>query len=171
MKNKILSLQEQIAQLQAAIDKIDEQIQAEYNLIFDDCPELQAAIAQIQNYENTRPMLSEYGDSVDHWVRFDLSRFADCQEYLAEYLADHDMRPDFDNGCLIMRGGPELLINDDGDVYDQESGKFIVESDQYETEAERNSLIEAWMQQHGYFPAVYYSDRYCNLTLVNTQQK
>lgn len=88
-------------------------------------------------------------------------------EYIAENYCAH-LSKEYDN--LISNGGPAIIINDDGDVYDQDSGKWIVDKSDYSEEWLRDYLIEEYCETKGYYPGVFYQDRYGQLSLVNTRE-
>jgi len=79
---------------------------------------------------------------------------------------------DFGNDCITTSIGPCIVIDNDGGVYDQDAAKVIVKKTDYETDEERNALIEAWMEKSGYFPSVVRCDYYGNpLGYVSTKEK
>ncbi len=114
---------------------------------------------------------------VHRWVRFDASTLIVAEsklerELLKEYLQDnYSIELDLDNDVAHTAEGPVIAINDDGDVLDQDSGQWIVSRKDYETIAERNRLIEAYMERTGYFPSVVKFGRYGVEGYVNTQAK
>jgi hypothetical protein len=111
------------------------------------------------------------------WTRVDFSNLIDLKdsfqkELLERYFQDeHCANLNFKDSVLTTSEGPAIVINEDGDVYDQDSGKFIVHKGNYETDVERNALIEAWMEKAGYFPSVIRCDHYGNAFYVNTKAK
>jgi hypothetical protein len=170
LKSKLASLQISTG---TEISALEAELQTALNVAFDDCGELQKAIADVQNS-------NEYGtdgNEIYRWLRFDLSDFSDDREYLETYLRDHFVHADFENDALMYYIGPQLIINDDGDVYDEDSGKIIItetacaDDDGAYCEKVRNALIENWMEKTGYFPGVFSVDRHGNVFLVNTQAK
>jgi hypothetical protein len=161
--------------------KIVEQLQLEYNKKFKRNESLNKAIDELN--KSNKYSTDEQGEIVQ-WIGFDFGDFKDCMDYLTEYLSEyHFIITDFKNDNLYMRLGPNIIINEDYDVYDQDSGKVIVKKLEYydsdsdynpedpESELKRNELIEAWMQKTGYFPEVFKVDRYNNVFHVNTQPK
>jgi len=70
-----------------------------------------------------------------------------------------------------MSEGPCILVNEQGDVLDQDSGKWIIDKNDYQTAEERNGLIEAWMEKSGYFPSVIQLGRYGALHYIDTKAK
>lgn len=119
----------------------------------------------------------EYDEWFHQWVRIDLDRLAkidfdddDQVNALINVLDEHDcLRLDVKNECLTKSIGPSILINDDGDVLDQDSGKWIISKDDYENENELYNMIENHMDKTGYFPSVVRCDRYGNAFFVNTR--
>lgn len=142
------------------------------------------AIIALQDAKPDSYQYSEFGDveSYHRIENFDevKTKFADYLEYLVEYIQDMTYGTvDLKYNALTINNGPnEIIINDDGDVY--QSGKLIISVDDYRsvdsTYADttysdiglRNELIEKHMEKTGFFPGVFESDRYGNLTFVST---
>ncbi len=109
------------------------------------------------------------------WVRFDARRFIDVdneleRETFRDYLQDEYFTDvDFKNECISMSDGPCIMINEDGDVLDQDSGKWIISKTDYQSVDERNKLIEEYMERAGYFPSVVSCDHYGNMHYVSTK--
>ena len=123
----------------------------------------------------SKELTSVSNDEYYHrWVRFDLSKLIDTndefqRELLAEYLSEnYYIYTDFENDCVTTAEGPCILINHDGDVLDQDSGKWIISKRDYETEEERNALIKAHMEKTGHFPSVIEVDYHGNACYVST---
>jgi hypothetical protein len=110
------------------------------------------------------------------WIRFDASDYIDTDSELEKttfqsYLQEnHSYSIDYMHDALQVYLGPCIVVNEDGDVLDQDSGKWIIGHQDYETESERNALIEAWMEKTDYFPSVVREDRHCNIFYVNTKE-
>lgn len=118
----------------------------------------------------------EYDSEFFHqWIRVDFSKIfstADASERAAldEFL-EH-VQADTKNDCLTSSIGPCIIINDDGAVYDQDSGKNILPKSHDRENSERNAEIEAYMEKSGYFPSVVRVDYYGSpIKYVNTQAK
>lgn len=101
------------------------------------------------------------------YIRFDFSDIIDVdskleRELLVRFLEENDffMIPDFENSVLTMSIGPVIVIDHDGDVYDQDSNKVILKKHDYETTEERNEKIEEYMEKTGCFPSVVALDYY-----------
>lgn len=130
----------------------------------------------IEKLESSRELTSTEDEYFSRWIRFNASEFIDTdsqleKDALENYLAENFCAyVDFKNDALMTSEGPSIVINDDGDVYDQDSGKFIVNKKDYETDSERNQLIESWMEKQGYFPSVISCDRYGSAFYVNTKE-
>lgn len=109
------------------------------------------------------------------WVRADFRTLIDYgdafqRELLADYLQqEHYITVDYKNDVAMYSIGPAILINEDGDVLDQDSGKWIISVRDYKNNKELYSKIEAWMESKGYFPSVIKCDMYRNLSYVDTQ--
>ena|ERR1035437_1710018 len=136
-------------------------------------PQIDAMVALLeQSMELTQVENDEYFHS---FVRFDFDSLIDTkQPYQKELLAqllseDHCLDADFQNDCVTNSIGPCLLINHEGDVLDQDSGKWVISKRDYETKEELFSQIEAHMEKTGYFPSVIRCDYYGNARYVNTQ--
>ena len=132
--------------------------------------------------EASKALTSVPHDEFYHrWVRVDLNHLIDAADakntaetldQLGNYLADHAAYFDAEHSTLTTCEGPALIINDDGDAYDQDSGKIVVNHTDYTTTAGRNRLIETWMLANGYFPSVIKVDRYGEpVGYVNTQSR
>jgi hypothetical protein len=157
------------------------QIQELYNEIFKADKKLQRDIKALDSSK-------EYGTGENdyyRWVRLkhfepkykasdesnEAEMYRDClRSYLGEF---HCADIDFKNDALTASIGGCIIINDDGDVFncdDVHSGKVIIDSDDYKTEAERNRLIEDWMEKNGYFPGVFRQTNYGDLYHVDTRR-
>jgi len=126
--------------------------------------------------ENSNKYILEYND-IQVWERFDSEdimpiEFKDQKELfndmLSDFLSEDYISYNDIEKVITTSHGPSIIINEDGDVFDQDSGKCIIKSSDYEYEEDRNRLIEAYMNHHGYFPGVYEVDRHNNVTHVNT---
>ena len=133
--------------------------------------------AIVNALEVSRELTQVEGDEYIHsWTRVDFSTLIDVeseheQELLAEYFQEHHfIYVDFKNDAVTQCIGPCLVINDDGDVLDQDSGKWVINRQDYESIAERNNLIEEYMDKTGYFPSVVQEGRYGVQGYVNTQR-
>jgi hypothetical protein len=171
--SKLNKLFEQRAGIDAdryrAVESVDEKIYAELSTGWDDWRALTDAMDRLDSS-------TEYGSDeggIYRWVRFDLSGIAERERpYFDDYMIDKDgaVRVDYENDALMVSDGPGLIINDEGDVLDEDSGKWIISRRDYKSEEQRAHMIEEWMQASGYFPGVFEMDRYGNVTLVNVQK-
>ena len=132
----------------------------------------------VEKVNNTKELTTVNHDEHFHqWIRVDFTKFIDLddkfqRQLLTEYFQDnHCMEVDLKNDCLTMSIGPAIIINDDGDVLDQDSGSWFIKKSEYESEVERNGLIEKYMEKNGYFPSVLRVDNYGNAFYVNTKEK
>lgn len=153
----------------ARVADIERMIQSTYNEAFDADKDLQKAL---QDLESTRQLTSVEGDDWYHrWVRYYAPESFDL-EALKAYLDERHVYYDPKANALTTAEGPCIIIDDEGDVYDQDAGKVIVDRKAYETASERNALIEAYMERTGCFPSVIKVDRYGEpFGYVNTQSK
>lgn len=110
---------------------------------------------------------------IDRWIRFSAKKVIDLDDSiqidaLNEFLEYVNF--DLSHGVLTDSIGPSIIINQNGSVYDEDTRKFILNHDDYETSEDRNRLIEVHMEQEGHFPCVFLSDYYGNLTIINTNE-
>lgn len=110
--------------------RIREKIQARLNVRYTDWTALQLAITNSE--ASTQYMYGQYGDVLT-WYRF--GELADVpereREYLEQYLSDFCITVDWQNDCFERSEGCCLIINSDGDVYDTDSGKVVIELGEY----------------------------------------
>lgn len=153
----------------AAVSVINHELQEIYNKAFDDNADLQKALASLEASNK----YSSDDCGIFQWIGFlfpEPSPFdKNAREFLEVYLSDRGVKVDWEHNALMMNLGGCIVINDDGDVLDDDSGKWIVSRKDYETEKQRNELIEAWMEKNGYFPGVFTEDRHGNVFPVNTK--
>jgi len=112
---------------------------------------------------------STHGE-VEEWARVkELSNVEDdMYDAFREVASELGFNVDFDNDCLLLPLGPdEIIINEVGDVF--QGNKLILKRTNYVDTQDRNAQIEAHMERSGYFPGVFHSDRYGNLTSVDTK--
>lgn len=98
-----------------------------------------------------------------------------AKEFFEEYIGDnHCAYIDWDNRSIYYLNHGDIIINDEGDVLDSDSGKWIIKRDDYrdddgnEDESKRNQLIEAYMERTGCYPGVFSVDRHGNIFPVST---
>lgn len=172
----------------ALVKDVNEKIDFFENRIKDDFTEafcvnegLQAALKKL---ENTNDLTSvENDDFLHQWVRFNIysvlpdkekdpDLFALALDALEAYVQDQGcVYLDGKNECLTACIGPSIIINDEGDVLDQDSGKWFIKKSEYSTSDERNNLIEAYMERTGCFPWVVKEGRYGYVRVVSTKSK
>lgn len=170
--DKINKMQAKIDALKTAnaqrLDLITADLQVEYNKLFSKHRKLQAAIKAL---DKSNKLELDEADEVFQWVRLDLSQFsAESLPFLKSYLNDDlSIEIDIPHENLKYRLGPSLIINaDNGDVYDQDADKNVLEGSDYTSKAERNALIETYMKRTGYYPGVYVVDREGSVKHINT---
>lgn len=140
-------------------------LQQEYNKVFDKDTTLQAALKELS--ESNEYARTESGD-ISQWTRFSFDAYKESLIYLEQYLSDgHCVYMDRTNDTLYSLLGPEIIIYSDGDVFDEESHKVIIEKKDYDTATERNELIEKHMETSGYYPGVFREDKHGNIFPVN----
>jgi hypothetical protein len=143
-------------------------------LKFKDNKSLNALLSKVEKSKN---LIQEH-EWFSQYIHFDASKFIDTisdiekdafSEYLSEFLC---IDVDYENSALRYNIGPCIVINnEDGDVLDQESGKWIIDRKDYETKEKLFELIEAYMEKSGYYPSVVSCDSYGNAFYVNTRGK
>lgn len=168
LNKKLLSSAEKAAE-------IETKLQAAWDKVFEKNAEINKAIVGVQASQEYT--WDNYGE-ISQYIRFYANDFKECREYLKTYLREsHYMEIDFQADTLSYWQGFSIVINDDGDVYDQDGDKFFLKKSDYRNEdgdldiERRNELIEAYMEKTGCFPGVFSIDRYGNVFCVNTQNK
>lgn len=156
------------------VAEVEEKLQLAWNKMFKKLPQLLEA-AELT--ENSKEFAWDSCAEIVSWTRFDLTDFQHCKEYLTNYMREyHFIDIDWENDALYYNIGPAIVINGSGDVYDQDSGKFFIDSNDYKddngelNESKRNKLIEAYMEKTGCFPAVFSADSHGNVFIVNTKE-
>lgn len=135
----------------------------------------------IEKLEASKDLTADLDEWPCRWIRFDASEFIDTnstleREALEKYLDENFcIRIDYKNEALSMSDGPCIVINDDGDVYDQDSHKWIVHAIDYVEDGEvnikkRNELIESYMEKTGHYPSVVRHDGHDNMFYVSTKE-
>ena len=151
-----------------ALESVDEKISLLLYAQWDDWKALKDTLIKLDDS-------TEYGSDeggIYRWVRFDVSDVAERERpYFDDYMLDRDgcVHADYENGALVTQEGPSIIVNDDGDVLDEDSGKWIIHRRDYKGEEHRAHLIEQWMDKSGYFPGVFEMDRYGNVGTVDTK--
>jgi hypothetical protein len=117
---------------------------------------------------------NQYGSNengIYRWIRASLPEIAERErEYFENWLAATTCAYiDWENDAIYTYEGDAIVINEDGDVFMEH--KLIIRRKEYESDAERNKLIEAYMEKTGYFPGVFRMTQYGDIWPVNTQEK
>ena len=168
--------------IQDCLDTLDETIKP----FFDDHQGLQSALKALPDSRDYTWVFD--GTEVASWVRLDLSDFKGDDDdrpclidALERYLENEETwcQLDQDQDCLFYPHGQSIIINDDGDAYDENlslsgDGQWFLKSSEYTIEGEsnelyRNQLIENHMEKTGCFPGVFTSDRHGNVYAVDTR--
>lgn len=79
-------------------------------------------------------------------------------ELFDEYLMENCSHVKREINKLYVDVGASIIIevdNKNGKIIDQESGKIIATSKDYNDTIERNALIEQWMEKNGCYPGVF----------------
>ena len=149
------------------VEALSAQIEAGLNKGWADWQELKDALSAC--IRSTNLILADY-DSVQTFYRTDILGKIPKREqsYFDDYMSNECFQVDWENECLLYSLGPCILINAEGDIYDQDSREWIIRKDEYDGKRERNILIEAYMESTGCFPAVVQADSYDNLSFVKT---
>lgn len=106
------------------------------------------------------------------WIRFDFNEVIDIDDEnqvdaLKEYLADQGIYIDLKNDALMLCLGSCIIINEDGDVLDQDSQKWIISRQDYETKDQCIKMINEYMDKQGYYPSVILADRYGGVRYID----
>ena len=149
---------------------------------------LETAIADIYNrtYSNSASLQqdihnlnksNEYGCDdmgIYSWVRlekFELPTDPAALKALENYLNDCGYGVDVENKALFEYQCQNIQINEDGDVFDTDSGKFVIQSNEYATRRERNALILAYMKTQGVCYPVFRVDYYGTVNRIDITKK
>lgn len=175
-KLKIKSLKVQLDKIQAdakaATLPVQVALEKEFDAVYGASKELKAAIDAVES--SVKYAFNECGDlmrwnsveSLDALSQGDLDQ-------LDRYLSDQGITLDRVNSCLMVFEGDFIAIDDEGEIALNECGRWtsIAKASDYATTAERNALIEAFMESKEYYPTVIVMDRYGNARAVNTQRQ
>ena len=170
INDKISKLKQQLTNVHDKGQSIEHEMQEEYNKLFEKDEYIRKAISQLEvsNFYGYYPNW----DEIAVFEQFELKEYEDCLDYLEVYLEDnYSIHLDKKEGYIFQSAGYSIIINDDGDIYDEDSRKWIIGRKEYATIEERNALIEAYMEESGYFPNVFRVDNYGNVKLINTLSK
>lgn len=180
MKNLVLEhLQEQKDKLKSdfnkAIQDLIEQENEAFVLAMDVVsPKIQALVNKLND---SNELTSVENDEYFHtFTKANLSEFIDVKdesqkELFTTYMDEqHDITVDFKYDCVSQCVGPSIIINEQGDVLDEDNGKWIIGWADYDSEVKLKELIEAHMEKTGCFPSVIKVDRYGNGKYFNTQK-
>jgi hypothetical protein len=175
MNKEIKALNNKLANISDNEFAIKQELQLAWNKVFDDMSVLRDAITKVE--ASNEYTWESRGEDICSWIRFDTKSFDDCAEYLKEYLRnEHYVEIDFENDALLYSMGPSIIINEDGDVLDQDGDKWFINKDDYRdedsgdlNEGKRNELIEAYMEKTGCYPGVFRTDRHGNVFAVSTK--
>ncbi len=169
LKNKIDSLNKSNSE---TIEALKNEALEIFSKQLDKNEELKKLISKVESSKELTQV--EFDEFFHQWARADFSKFIDIKDSFQKSLFSEYMREnyfcdvDFKNDCISMSTGPNIIINEDGDILDQDSGKWIISKKDYDSTEERNKLIEAYMTKSGCFPSVIKCDRYGNVFFVNT---
>jgi len=162
-------------EVNSKIDALVASLQSTFDAMFDADDNLQKALIRLD--QSNDYMWVDSGD-IAAWLRFDFTGYADDEKYLKTYLQErHCIAADFDNGVLMQYWGPALVINHEGDILDQASGKWPIKKASYTDDdgkcivALRNELLENYMEKTGCYPGVFITNRQGDIKLVDTQKK
>ena len=84
---------------------------------------------------------------------------------------DEGLFVDLEQSYLYYLHGPSIIINSEGDIFDEYT--CIIDVTDYEVNGEvdislRNRLIERYMEKSDHYPGVFHTDRYGNVCGVET---
>lgn len=171
--NKLLAARDDLStKAQSDRQSLNGRLQTEYNRLFDDWKDLHQAIAALEDATD----YGSDGSGIYRWTRFNgVDKDDVAVEFLTEYLSDRCVYLDAEHGALFTYIGPAIIINEDGDVVDEDGGRWFLsrrdymDNDGHRCEHKRAYLIEQYMEKTGYWPGVFRCDRYGNVFPVNTQ--
>lgn len=131
-------------------------------LKFDKNKTLKAAVIDLDL--SKKLIIIEYGDFY-MWTEIDVKNIINdkCdleKEALSNYLSELGIFIDYKYSTISQSIGPCILINYEGDVFDQETNRWIIENDQYQNDTELKELINQYMDKQGYYPSIVKQDRY-----------
>ena len=187
--NKIQELKQKIESVNIQNDEVIKGLMDEAFEVFSkkmSSPKNRKTIRKmIQQVENSKDLTSvKYDEFFHQYTTVDFSLLInETDEFECNLLRlyfdsnDYFIYPDFKNNSLTISIGLCILINDDGDILDQDSGKLIFDSNDYLDEngdidkKKRNQLIEKYMEENDYFPSVVECDYYGNAFYVNTKSE
>lgn len=176
--NKLQDIQFKIETRRNNFDQELEALQNEANRVFE--KHMQSKLNEVQKIVNAAQESKELTqvecDEFYHtWSRVNFSKLIDlCNDFQKELLKTYFLEQyfidlDFENDVASTSIGPAILINNEGDVLDQDSGQWFISKRDYETEEERNKLINEYMDKTGYYPSVIRCDYYGNAYFVNIE--
>jgi hypothetical protein len=173
MNDTINRLNQELSTLDGDREGIKDKLRTAWGLVFEASESIKTMVSRVET--STNYAIDKYGD-ISSFTHEDFSEFESCREYFEGYMQEtHHVSIDWDNGALLQSLGTCIVINDDGDVYDQDGDKFFIKSGDYlddngdpDTE-KRNELIEAYMESSGYFPGVFRVGKYGDVFSVNTK--
>jgi hypothetical protein len=174
---KLIILQTKLAKLAAETAEVAAAIAEHKAKSFDTHPMLHAAIAALES--STQWQWNKYGEIERYAHIACLADFEDCKDALEEYLQDSScVYVDWENNVLTASEGDVILITNNPDDRKGHRGvwqerELIIPESKYTLDGEvnvrvRNRLIENHMTASGYFPGVFTSDYYSNVTAVDT---
>lgn len=178
MNKNIEKLWTQLADTQHEEMDIKFQLQDEYNKFFESNKTLKNAIEGAVASKEFQ--FNSFGEVVSVYS-FDFTNYQGCQEFITEYLKEyHFIDIDFDNDLMYYEQGPSIIINEDGDVYDQDSDKFVIYTAQYSSDSsegltvldvtKRNKLIKEHMEKREFFPGIFRANGYGQLFEVSIKE-
>ena len=137
---------------------------------FDNHPLVKKALTDIDSSKEYT--IDQYGD-LYLLASLNLSEFKkdDLVVWLDRYFSNEtDYTLDIEYEAILnFQGDDYIAVSDDGDIY--QSSKCIIKKSDYDSETERNELIEAHMEKTGCFPGVFSIDHYGNVTFIDTTKK
>jgi hypothetical protein len=174
MQNQtIKALNEKLNVANENTQAIETELQAAWNEVFKGLTVIRDAVTKLESSQDF--IWDKYGEISSYLRFYELSDFVECRSYFETYMYDsHFVNVDWENDCLTYNQGFNIVINEDGDVYDQDGDKFFLNKNDYKNDSgeldvtKRNALIEEYMQKTGCFPTVFSSDRHGNIFVVNT---
>ena len=170
--------QELVKDTDKQIKESEKEVKELFKIEFKKDPDLKKALSKLEGTQQLTSM--EYDEYYYQWTRFDADTILPSIEEFGETihnLALESFREYIDNfgcysydeksECIVSCIGPAIIINEDGEILDQDSNKWIAKKNQFESEKERNDFIESYMQKTGVFPWIVRVDHYGNAYAVS----
>ena len=129
----------------------------------------------VSKLESSNQLTSvEHDDNFHAFIHVELDLLVDSKndlerEFLGRFFDEyHCISVDYKYNCISHSLGPSIVLNEYGDLYDQDSCEFIASKQDWVDEsgepdyALAYELVEAWMAKNEYYPPILKCDQYKN---------